>query len=201
MHNRFIRLIACGIMFVVVVSACSKVPGSPVISPTQAQSPGLAPYPQPTGGAQPGNTQGVPYPGVTVVAPPTSESEAPVSSLTLTPQLEQPANWMPQPGDEKLKRGPVVIDLAQLQAKESFPVQFVISLQGSLPTPCHMLRAVVLAPDAQNQIRVDVYSLVDPAKICIQVLQAFQVNVPLQDIASGTYTVWVNSQQIGEIKP
>jgi hypothetical protein len=53
-------------------------------------------------------------------------------------------------------------------------------------------------PDANNNIAVDVYSVVDPAVICIQVLQAFQASVNLGSFPSGHYTVTVNGELGGE---
>jgi hypothetical protein len=107
-------------------------------------------------------------------------------------------NWMPQPGDNQLLRGKVEVKKAQIIAMTSYPAQMVLSLAGTLPTPCHQLRVQVASPDAQNRILVDVYSLYQPSKICVQVLENFQANVPLQGLAAGKYTVWVNGSQIGE---
>ena len=107
--------------------------------------------------------------------------------------------WEPQPGDDKLQRGNVYLDSQQILTLESFPPQFVLELKGNLPTPCHKLRVKVNPPDANRQIQVEVYSLADPAEICIQVLEAFQVSVPLKDLSSGTYQVSVNQQPVGEL--
>ena len=43
------------------------------------------------------------------------------------------------------------------------------------------------------------FSGVDPDVICIQMLEGFDVNVPLGAFESGEYTVWLNGTQIGEI--
>ena len=75
----------------------------------------------------------------------------------------------------------------------------MLELKGNLPTPCHKLRVKVNPPDANQQIQVEVYSLADPAEICIQVLEAFQVSVPLKELPSGTYQVSVNQQPVGEL--
>jgi hypothetical protein len=48
---------------------------------------------------------------------------------------------------------------------------------------------------------VNVYSLVDPAEICIQVLEKFESNIPLGSYSSGNYTVLVNGEPVGEINP
>jgi hypothetical protein len=44
------------------------------------------------------------------------------------------------------------------------------------------------------------YSVFDPKVICLQVIQAFDVTVPLDKLPVNDYTVWLNDQQVGEIK-
>jgi len=98
-----------------------------------------------------------------------------------------------------MQRGEVFIDTQEILILESFPLQFQLQVTGSLPTPCHELRAVVEEPDDQNQIRVDMYSLVDPDTVCAQVLEPFDVSLSLGSYPSGTYSVFVNGEKIGEI--
>lgn len=106
--------------------------------------------------------------------------------------------FAPRSGDEELKRGPAFIDSNELLQLESFPVQIVLSLKGSLPSPCHELRVKVSGPDSQNQIQLDVYSLIDPYTVCAAVLQPFEASIPLGSFPSGKHTVWVNGAMIGE---
>jgi hypothetical protein len=110
------------------------------------------------------------------------------------------ADYHPQPGDSKLLRETVFLDSIDLLILESFPLQFMLVLKGNLPTPCHALRVVVSEPDAQNQIAVDVYSLIDLNTTCIQVLEPFEVNVPLGSFAEGKYTLWVNGELAAEFQ-
>lgn len=112
-----------------------------------------------------------------------------------------PSPWEPQPGDENLARGEAFIDQAEIVTLESFPPQFRLKLSGTLPTPCHQLRVVVSEPDAQERIDVEVYSVVDPNQACIQVVEPFEANIPIGSFTSGEYTVLVNGEQVGEIKP
>ena len=105
----------------------------------------------------------------------------------------------PGKGDESLQRGPVYIDAKDILTLESFPLQFQLHVQGSLPTPCHQLRVVVDKPDQQNQIHVSIYSLVNPDQACTQVLDPFEVNIPLGSFPSGNYTILVNDERVGEI--
>lgn len=109
-----------------------------------------------------------------------------------------PPIYAPRPGDEDLQRGEVFLDSAEILAMESYPVQFAVLLKGNLPTPCHELRVVNDEPDAQNRIKLDVYSLSDPNAVCAQMLEPFEQSVYLGSFASGHYTVWVNEEQVAE---
>jgi hypothetical protein len=98
-----------------------------------------------------------------------------------------------------MQRGIVYIDEQNILITESFPPQFELALKGNLPTPCHQLRVQIPEPDRSNQIQVEVYSLVKPGEICIQVLEPFEVQIPLKDLPSGQYTVWVNGEKAGNV--
>lgn len=102
--------------------------------------------------------------------------------------------------DAGLAKGEVYFDQVQILSMESYPPQFNLNLTGNLPTPCHKLHVEVGNPDAQNQIRVDAYSVVDSDQVCAQVLQPFEVTVPLGSFPSGRYTLWLNNEMIGEIQ-
>ena len=106
--------------------------------------------------------------------------------------------FAPQPGDAALQRGPVFLDATELLQLESYPIQINVHLQGELPSPCHQLRVVVSAPDAQNQIQLDVYSLAEPNAVCVAMTQPFDENISLGSFPAGKYTVWVNGVMIGE---
>jgi hypothetical protein len=98
-------------------------------------------------------------------------------------------------------RSEVYIDSQEILTLESFPPQFRLHVIGSLPTPCHKLRAVVYEPDEQNQIHVQIFSWVDPDIVCAQVLQALDASIPLGSYASGSYRVFVNGAEVGQINP
>ncbi len=136
-------------------------------------------------------------------APPRATEAEPSRKPTVIPTIGIPPvpprmPYAPQPGDERLSRGNVYIDSATLLLAESYPPQVFLVLSGSLPTPCHQLRVEVSAPDAQNRIRVEAYSRVDPNVICVQVLKAFEASIRLGSYASGHYTVWLNGRRVGE---
>lgn len=126
----------------------------------------------------------------------TPSPDTPVNDLTPLPPADAP--YAPQPGDDALRRGPAFVEATDMLVLESFPLQFQLSLSGNLPTPCHELRIVVNEPDANNNIAADVYSVVDPDMICMQVLRGFQASVNLGSFPSGHYTVTVNGEAAGE---
>jgi hypothetical protein len=119
----------------------------------------------------------------------------PNKPTTGTP-ISQP--YSPQSVDSNFSRGEVFIDSTDLLIMESYPVQIALVLKGSLPTPCNQLRVIANPPDDQNRIQVEVYSVIDPAETCIQVLEPLDVNIMLGSFPSGHYTVWVNGELVGE---
>lgn len=131
-----------------------------------------------------------PMPGnPNVTSPPPGREELP------------PNPYAPGKGDESMQGGEAYIDSQEILILKSFPPQYQLHVNGSLPTPCHELRAVIDEPDERNRIQVQVFSLVDPNTICTQVLEPFEANIPLGSYASGSYTVFVNGEEVGEITP
>lgn len=130
-------------------------------------------------------------------AAPDSTSISPIT--TEIPIQEQPAMpYTREPKDANLTRGNVFIQETGLLIRESYPPQIALSVSGDLPTPCHQLRADITAPDIENKISVDVYTVVDPNMMCIQVLKSFQENIELGTFPNGHYSVWVNGALAGE---
>ena len=111
-----------------------------------------------------------------------------------------PSDYQPQPGDEKLKRDQVFVDLenSELLIMESYPIQVSAMLNGSLSDPCQQLRVVVTPANADNLINLEVYSVYDPGVACITVIEPFSTNVPLGFYSDGHYSVHVNGQLLGE---
>ncbi len=128
----------------------------------------------------------------------TMDPNTPVNSGSTPDQKPSESPNSPQPGDDKLERGNVFINESSLLIRESYPPQIVLVLSGDLPTPCHKLRVEISEPDAENKIMADVYTVVDPGVMCIQVLKPFEETVELGTYPSGHFTVWVNGEMIGE---
>jgi hypothetical protein len=127
--------------------------------------------------------------------PPTANIE------TATPHVSEPSpisTFTTAPTDENLVRGNAFVDSAELLTMESSPLQFMLALKGSLPTPCNQLRVDVSPPDSENKIVVDVYSVVKADEICAQVVELFEENVPLGSFPAGHYTLWVNGELVTE---
>lgn len=109
-------------------------------------------------------------------------------------------DWQPQPGDDRLVRSEVQITGTEIFTLESFPPQFMVALQGSKPTPCHQIRAVIGEIDeTHSTIAIEVYAVVDAEAICAQVIEDFEINLPLGSLPSGQYTLTVNGAEIGQI--
>lgn len=108
--------------------------------------------------------------------------------------------YLPQPEDESLVKGAAFIDSKELLTLESFPLQFMLHITGNLPTPCNQLRVSVTPPDADKKIIVDVYSVSNPDKICIQVTEPFDASIPLGSFPEGKYTLWVNGEMVAEFQ-
>ena len=128
--------------------------------------------------------------------PDTAVTSPPGDTLTTNEPFTNP--FAPQPGDVDLTRGNVYINEASLIIRESFPPQISLMLVGDLPTPCNQLRVKIGAPDRENKIIVEVYSVVDSSQVCVQVLEPFEESIDLGTFPTGHYTVWVNGEMAGE---
>lgn len=113
-------------------------------------------------------------------------------------QLENP--YAPQPSDNALVRDSVEIVKTEVQAQESYPVQFALTISFFTPTPCHQYRLVVSQPTADRKINVEVYSLMKKNQVCtlMRTLNPTQVSVNLGSLPAGHYTVWVNGVNSAE---
>jgi hypothetical protein len=136
-------------------------------------------------------------PGEPAVSP--MPPDQPVSNEPGTSMTELRDSYSPQPSDNQLTKGPVYIDSADILILESYPLQYRLVMKGSLPDPCHQLRVVVPQPDEQNVVDVELFSVVDPGSVCIQVLAPFEVSVSLDGFPAGTYDIRVNGDPVGQI--
>jgi hypothetical protein len=171
-------------LLVMLLAACgAEAPVGPeTVEPAPVESPDSYPLPLPTLPSPPSA-----YPG----------PDEPVSPGSPDPY---PSPLDPLPGEESMDRGEAFVDDIQLLVMESFPPQYLLQVRGSLPTPCHNLRADISEPDAQNRIDIVLFSLVDPDMTCIQVLESFQTGINLGSFPQGSYTVLLNGEQVAEFE-
>jgi hypothetical protein len=137
-------------------------------------------------------------------APQPQATTVPDTAVTSPPEDTLPTNepasspFSPLPDDQNLVRGNVYPNESSLLIRESFPPQISLLISGDLPTPCNQLRVDVAPPDQENKIDVELYSVSDPNKACIQVLEPFEESIDLGTFPTGHYSVWVNGEMIGE---
>lgn len=129
----------------------------------------------------------------------TPNPDSPVGDADM-PELPAENPYAPQPADANLITGNVYIDRADLLTLESYPLQFVLSVSGNLPDPCHHLRYTVSVAESGNRVDVQVYSVADPEMMCIQVLEPFDVNIPLGSFPSGEYELYLNGEKVAEFQ-
>jgi len=96
--------------------------------------------------------------------------------------------------------GAVYINSTDLLVAESYPVQVFLHIAGDLPTPCHEFRSQVAEPDEGNRIYATAWSESDPNTVCVQVLEPFDLSIPIpmEGSGEGSYTVWLNGELVGE---
>jgi hypothetical protein len=93
-----------------------------------------------------------------------------------------------------------IIESTELLTMESYPLQFMLSIQGNLPTPCHQLaRGSQSAGCGKQGGRGCVFG--DKPRCHLhQVLQPFDTNVSLGSFPAGAYTLWVNGEMVAEFQ-
>ncbi|MEK6256304.1 MAG: hypothetical protein N2C13_03170 [Chloroflexota bacterium] len=105
-------------------------------------------------------------------------------------------------GGQNLVRSTIYISATELLIMESFPIQVMLSVTGDLATPCDIFAYEIQEPNGENQIHIDIYSLVDISGTCIQVLAPFEENISVLSLDTaledGVYTVWANGELVGE---
>jgi len=136
----------------------------------------------------------------TTPVPPDAQSPTTVSPShdQVREDSEEGRPFAPQEGDQELQRGDVQVEKIDLMIMESWPVQVSLQVEGNLPTPCHQLRAKISETGDDHRIEVEMYSLSHPEDICPQVLQPFDVNIPLGSFKEEGISFWVNGEKVGE---
>lgn len=136
----------------------------------------------------------------TTDVPPDTQSPTVVSPSRdqETEDKEDSRPFAPQAGDQDLDQGDVQLEKTDLMIMESWPVQISLQVEGTLPTPCHQLRAKISEMGDDQRVEVEMYSLSHPDDICPQVLEPFDVNIPLGSYKDEGVSFWVNGEKVGE---
>jgi hypothetical protein len=93
------------------------------------------------------------------------------------------------PPSSRTEPGPATIDSIEFLFLESYPVQVMAVVRGTMPTPCHDLAWEAGMPDASGRVTLEVSSLYDPAEVCAQVIAEFEENIPIGSFESGEYAL------------
>ncbi|NIM94317.1 MAG: hypothetical protein GTO18_11500 [Anaerolineales bacterium] len=94
--------------------------------------------------------------------------------------------------------GIFAVESAEVIVRESYPMQVELILRGTLGSPCDELVWKVEDPDEERIIHVDVdaVSTLEKGEACIQIVETFEVRIPLGDFTEYDYSVWVNGVEV-----
>jgi hypothetical protein len=93
---------------------------------------------------------------------------------------------------------PVYVDSTDIRYLESDPVQVHLVVTGHLPTPCH--EVVYEVQDMGTSVDVRLWSLADADALCVQVLEPFELVIPLGSWESADLPVLLDGQEVGRIE-
>jgi hypothetical protein len=120
---------------------------------------------------------------------PSSNTQPRVKTVVLNP-------YSPKPADSKLTRGSVEIQHAAIIGLAGKAAS-TLAIEGNLPTPCHELRLQIPdSPDARRVLRIEAWSVSDPAQMCAQMLQPFSAQIELP-AKNEEFTIMLNGQKVG----
>jgi len=103
-----------------------------------------------------------------------------------------------EPGSPGSATDPVYIDSTEILYLESYPVQVVLVVRGLLPTPCHEIDWGVQVSD--DGVDVQIWSEADSDQVCAQVLEPFEISIPLGAFESAGLPVFVNGHEVERIE-
>ncbi len=131
------------------------------------------------------------------LATPTRQSPAAILAPFIIKSAENP--YAPKSEDIKMQIGGVLLtSLDIIELTNILPVRVKLFILGSLPRTCNELRVEVLDPNAQYQIFISIYSLINLNIKCENVFQQFEAVILLGVYTEGRYTIWVNKELVGD---
>ena len=117
--------------------------------------------------------------------------------LLLAGLLAGACSAVPAPTSAPIDRLPVQIDSVDVLQLESYPVQLMLHVTGWLPNPCASPEWVVTQPQAAGDpIEVELFARPGPEQACIQMLEPFEVNIPLGAQAEGGARIVLNGEAV-----
>ena len=130
----------------------------------------------------------------------TSPNEDVIEPATTTTVSEDIVDELPVDdttplGQGRPATGPFYLDSTELNIAESFPLQIFVAVEGSQPTPCDEVDWTWTQDG--DRIDIDLYTVADPAATCIQALQPVSFTISLGSFETGTYTIYINEEEIG----
>jgi len=128
---------------------------------------------------------------------PTPQSPATIRAPFIIKSAENP--YAPKSEDIKMRIGGVILtSLDIIEQTNILPNRVKLFILGSLPRTCNELRVEVSDPNAQYQIFISIYSLINPSVKCENVFQQFEAVILLGVYTEGRYTIWVNKKLVGD---
>ena len=106
-----------------------------------------------------------------------------------------PATGGDTAGDQPVTGGLATVESIDILILESFPVQVMVVVRGSLPDSCTEIDRVSRELDAQtNTFSIEISTARPPEATCAHVIGSFEENIALEvyGLPAGTYTVDVN---------
>lgn len=123
----------------------------------------------------------------------------PTESLPLVIEQEQNP-FAPRPEDSSLiEAGILLTSLDLSETTEITPARAELTILGSMPSVCNELRIEVNRPNSAYEIRIEIYSVINPKVDCENVFQQFETSILLGIYSAGVYSIWVNSSFVGDI--
>lgn len=167
---------------------------------------GAEAYPAPTSIPPDSDAKLLPYPvdennRPLIVNPMGSDPYPSPEGLEPYPAPGGDESFAPTSGDEDKIRSDVFVEEANVRKAGGDSNEYLLDINGSLRNPCYELRIVVLPPDEESRIDVDVYAVISPDSVCTQVLEPFEASVSLGTYTGGNYSVLVNGEKVGDIQP
>jgi len=117
------------------------------------------------------------------------------------PTPSDDGSYAPAPGDEDKIRSDALVEEMNVKKVGGDSDEYLLEISGSLRNPCYELRIVVLPPNEESRIDVEVYAVISADSVCTQVLEPFESSVSLGTYTGGDYPVWVNGEKVDNIQP